>query len=548
MKPSLLLKSSALGIALAGSLGLTLADTPKAPNPKVAEFHAKLKRDDSPLPSGGQLQMSYASVVEKVLPAVVRVTTYGKQEPSLGMGGFGGGGRGRGGMTPEMQEQLRRYFGLPPGGGGNPFDSNGEDDQADQNGKQQQPKKRAQHDQKMGTGSGVIISADGYILTNNHVVADSTKLEVTVGADSKSYPATIIGKDPNTDVALIKIDRTGLAFATLGDSAKLRVGDIVLAAGSPMELSQSVSQGIVSALGRKGMSITGYENFIQTDASINPGNSGGPLFDAMGRIVGINTAILSKSGMNGGIGFTIPINMALDVVEDLLDDGQVSRGFLGIGMKPVSEALARRWNLDNEDGGVLVDNVVPNSPAQKAGIEIGDVVTGAAGQSIDNPGTLRSIVGSTRPGVPMTFEVVRDGAKKTLNVVLAAVTDEQLKNEHLVLPGSEPAPGSNKPASNSPAQVIEGVTAQDLTPGLRQRYDIGADATGVVVSKVAANSVAANSGLQEGDVIYNINLKPVKNLADAAAAAKMMGEEKSIVLRISRAGEKRPALVLDFEK
>ncbi len=552
MKIHTLLKSTALGLALVGSSPSSFAEAAKV---NAAEFHAKLKRDDTALPNDGHLQMSYASVVEKVLPAVVRVTSYGKPDQSLGVGGQHGRG-GFGQLPPEMQEQLRRYFGLPPGGGNaNPFDPNGEDEGAQKDnqddpqqqprGRTQPPKKRSPRDQKLGTGSGVIISADGYIITNNHVVAESTRLEVTVGADARSYPATIIGRDPSTDVAVIKIERTGLSFATLGDSAKLRVGDVVLAAGSPMELSQSVSQGIVSALGRKGMSITGYENFIQTDASINPGNSGGPLFDALGRIVGINTAILSRTGMNGGIGFSIPINMALDIVEDLLDDGKVTRGVLGIGMKEVDEVLARRWNLENE-GGVMVDTVMPDFPAQKAGIEVGDVVTSAAGQAVDGPATLKSIVGSTRPGVPMTFEIVRDGVKRNFTVTLAAATDDQLVRGNLnAQPGKDAA---DKPKSNGPAQILEGVEAQDLTPGNRQRYDIPGDATGIVVISVKPNSVAASSGLQEGDVIYNINSKLVKSVAEATAAAKVMGDDKSVVLRISRAGDKQPPIVLDFEK
>ena len=545
MNSNTLLKTTALGLALVGSIATSsFADVPKL---KAEDFHAKLRHDDTALPKAGQLLVSYADVVEKVLPAVVRVTTYGKQEQALGMGGGQHGRGGMGQLPPEMQEQLRRYFGLPPGtGNGNPFDQNEEED-SDPNDQPrgrspQQQKKSTPRDQKLGTGSGVIISADGYIITNNHVVADSTKLEVTVGADSRSYPATIIGTDPNTDVALIKIERTGLTYATVGDSAKLRVGDVVFAAGSPMELSQSVSQGIVSALGRKGMGITGYENFIQTDASINHGNSGGPLFDALGRVVGINTAILSKSGMNGGIGFSIPMNMVLNVAEDLLDDGKVKRGFLGIGMEPVAERLARRWNLEN-DGGVSVNSVVPGQPAEKAGIEVGDVVISAAGQTVDNPATLKSIVGATKPGQPMLFEIVRDGQKKSLTVTLAAHTDEEISSGNFGGGPSKP-----QPKSSSPAEVIPGVSVQDLTPGNRQRYDIPADASGIVVITVKPNSVAASSGLQEGDVIYNINLKPVKSLAEATTAAKVMGDEKSIVLRISRAGEKKPAIVLDFEQ
>ncbi|MBL9130995.1 MAG: trypsin-like peptidase domain-containing protein, partial [Verrucomicrobiaceae bacterium] len=307
---------------LATGYGQQTAPAPAAPGAPALE--SKLVKDATPLPNGGQLQMSYATVADKILPSVVTIFSSSPvKSPTADR------------IPPQLREHFYRFFGLPEdfGGGesspfGNPFGN-------PRRRGQPQPEPEEEEDdprnQQRGVGSGIIITADGYIMTNNHVVADSKKIEVAVDHDgkTKNYTAKIIGADPLTDVALIKIEATGLKPATLADSSKLRVGDVVLAAGAPMELSRSITQGIVSAMGRSNEGIVGkgrmrgYEDFIQTDASINPGNSGGPLVDSLGRVVGVSTAILSRSGMNAGIGFAIPINMALRIVEDLMDDGSV---------------------------------------------------------------------------------------------------------------------------------------------------------------------------------------------------------------------------------
>lgn len=490
-----------------------------------AAFHSRLLKDDTPLPNGGQMQMSYASVVEKILPSVVTV--------------FSSGGKPE---TPEMEDippQLRpyffRFFGMPDEG--NDEEGGQQPMNPRRRGAPRQMPRDDNHNERKGVGSGFIISADGYIVTNNHVVADADKIEVAVevNGNAKTYTAKVIGADPLSDVALIKIDATGLPQAVIGDSSKLRVGDVVLAAGAPMELNRSVTQGIVSAMGRNGMGIVrngktaGYEDFIQTDASINPGNSGGPLADAQGRIIGINTAILSKSGMNAGIGFAIPINMALSVVEDLLDDGAVQRGFLGIAIQDLDAEKAAALGLDNQ-GGAIVTMVTANSPAEKAGMEVGDVVVAVGGQKIDGSAKLRLIVSGRKPGTKVPLEVLRDGKAVTLDALLESLPDDNLAKN-----GTQSTPRSGNKASPNVSEIVAGVTVQNLTPATRQRYDIPNDVSGVIVTQVAPDSRAASMGVEEGDVITQVNRKPVTAAAEAREMAK--SSDKTVLLKVYRKGD-----------
>ena len=388
----------------------------------------------------------------------------------------------------------------------------------------------------------MIISSDGYILTNNHVIEGSDKLEVAVDmpdGSSKTHQAKVIGTDPLTDVALIKIEVNNLPSAILSDSAKLRVGDVVLAAGAPMELAHSVTMGIVSAIGRKDIGIVrgegrnrGFEDFIQTDASINPGNSGGPLVDAMGRVVGINTAIFSRSGMNAGIGFAIPIKMALTVVEDLLDDGKVSRGYLGVQIKDLDLDTAKDLGL-TEQGGAVVIMVGSDSPAEKAGVEVGDVIVSVAGQRVNDSSSLRLIVSGNKPGAQIPLEVMRDNKKVVLNALLEALPEEALA-----------AGGSSVPRGGSAtSELIDGVTAQDIDDGLAKRFKLDDEVDGVVVTKVDPQSSAAEVGLQEGDVIMAINRQSVSSLDEAKAAVK--GKKSTIVLKVRRKGDTMLVVVRD---
>ena len=515
---------------------------PSAP-PAPSDFDAKILKDLSPLPNGGQLQLSYANVVDKILPSVVTITSSTPiKAPGVDQ------------IPPQLRPFFYRFFG-GPGGPGLPdgFGGMNEDDEpavpnprrrGQQQPRQQQPDDDAH--QEHGIGSGMIITTDGYIITNNHVVADAKKIEVEVdnNGTTKTYQAEVIGTDPLTDVALIKIDATGLKPATLGDSSKLRVGDIVLAAGAPMELSRSVSQGIVSALGRSnagivgkgnghGGRVQGYEDFIQTDASINPGNSGGPLVDGMGRVIGINTAILSRTGMNAGIGFAIPINMALHIVEDLLDDGAVQRGFLGVQITDLDGAMAERLGF-KEQGGAVVMMVGAGSPAEKAGIQLEDVIVAINNQKVDSSSRLRLIVSGTKPGSQIPIDIIRGGKRMTVNATLEALPEEALSEigggQRLV-----PRPGAGGAAKDNVGELVTGVTVQTLTPALRERHDIPAGVSGVMVTKVEADSRAASMGLEENDVISHVNRKPVANAAEARTLAK--GSDKTVLLRVWRKGD-----------
>ena len=540
MKKTSLLNTAVL---IAGLAAGGLAHGVEPPKLTIEQFRAKLKKDDSPLPAGGQMQMSYAGVVEKILPSVVTITSSGQPK---GRGGFPNMDQ----VPPGMEDFFRRWFGAP-GEGENEGESNPFDQQEDRQpprkrpGQKQEPEERAPKDQppqRLGVGSGMIISSDGYILTNNHVIEGSDKLEVAVDmpdGSSKTHQAKVIGTDPLTDVALIKIEVNNLPSAILSDSAKLRVGEVVLAAGAPMELAHSVTMGIVSAIGRKDIGIVrgegrnrGFEDFIQTDASINPGNSGGPLVDAMGRVVGINTAIFSRSGMNAGIGFAIPIKMALTVVEDLLDDGKVSRGYLGVQIKDLDLDTAKDLGL-TEQGGAVVIMVGSDSPAEKAGVEVGDVIVSVAGQRVNDSSSLRLIVSGNKPGAQIPLEVMRDNKKVVLNALLEALPEEALA-----------AGGSSVPRGGSAtSELIDGVTAQDIDDGLAKRFKLDDEVDGVVVTKVDPESSAAEVGLQEGDVIMAINRQPVSSLDEAKAEVK--GKKATIVLKVRRKGDTMLVVVRD---
>lgn len=547
MKKTQFLKTAVL---LTGLVAGGLAHGLDQPKITVDEFRAKLKKDESPLPANGTLQMSYANVVDKIMPSVVTITSKGKPKRAA----MEGMPQMPGGIPPGMEPFFRRWFGLPnedgDGGSGNPFD---DQDQEQPRGRKrgpgpggQHPAPKAEKEQQLGLGSGMIITTDGYILTNNHVIEGADKLEVKVdlaGGTAKTFLAKVIGHDPLTDVALLKIDATGLSPMTISDSSKLRVGDIVLAAGAPMELAHSVTQGIVSALGRSDIGIVreggmrGFENFIQTDASINPGNSGGPLIDALGRVVGINTAIFSRSGMNAGIGFAIPVSMALSVVEDLLAHGKVERGYLGVQIKDIDEETAKDLGLPDQSGAVVM-MVGSDSPAGKAGVEVGDVIVSVAGKKVADSGGLRLIVSSNKPGAKIPLEVMRDKKKITLNATLEALPEEALAGN---------TPGSPMPKSGGGAkpELISGVIVQDINPALAEKYNLASGLEGVVVTKVDPNSSAAAVGLAEGDVIQAINRQPVKNVGEAKAKVQSKDKKQAIFLKVHRKGDSVLLVVRD---
>jgi serine protease Do len=356
-------------------------------------------------------------------------------------------------------------------------------------------------------GSGVIVSADGYILTANHVVEDADEIKVSLGENKKEYAARVIGTDPPTDVAILKIDAKDLPAITQADSDQLEIGDIVLAIGNPYGLSQTVTMGIVSALGRNGLEgFNQYQDFIQTDAAINPGNSGGALVDAEGRLVGINTAIVPNSnGGNQGIGFAVPVNLARHVMERLISGGKVTRGYLGIFPQDITPNLAKAFDLPDQSG-ALVGNVYPNTPAEKAGIKSGDVILAINGKDVSDAQSLMLAVSECSPGSPATVKLLRNGQLQTITVNLAELPVRMSKNQN----------ERNTSDSGSPtADALDGVQVADLDNYVRQQLRIPEVLRGALVTDVQRESNSAEAGLQRGDVIVEINREPVNSAADA---------------------------------
>jgi serine protease Do len=364
--------------------------------------------------------------------------------------------------------------------------------------------------EQRGVGSGFIMSREGYILTNNHVVEDADQIKVKL-ANGKEYDGNVVGRDPKTDLALIKIKASSdLQPLNLGNSDELKVGSWVVAIGSPFGLEQTVTAGIVSAKGRV-IGSGPYDDFIQTDASINPGNSGGPLINMKGEVVGINTAIIA-SGQ--GIGFAIPINMAKDVVPQLQEKGHVTRGWLGVSIQEVTPELAKSFGL-KEKKGALVAQVVSGSPAEKAGIEQGDVIVEFDGKEVSDSKDLPRIVATTPVGKAVTIKLSRDGK----------ILDRQVKVGEL----EEKAGVAKAPASHKPL----GITVQNLTPEIAKGLGLKKDA-GVVVAQVEPGSPAANAGIQTGDVIREVNREPVKDINDFVQKIEKTKDQDSVLLFLQR--------------
>ena len=368
-----------------------------------------------------------------------------------------------------------------------------------------------------GMGSGVIITEDGTILTNNHVVRDASK--VTVELDGRKYPARVIGTDPQTDLAVVKIDATGLQAAELGDSDGLQVGEWVIAVGNPLELTHSVTAGIVSATGRSDVGVAAYENFIQTDASINPGNSGGALADLDGKVVGINTAIATPTGGNIGIGFAIPINMARQVMDDLVQRGRISRGYLALVPQDLDEDLAKAMDLGDQRG-VLVAEVTRDGPAAKAGLRRGDVILAFNEHKVDSATQLRNAVAGVKPGSEVQVEGLRDGRRRTFRVVLserpdsvAAATPERDDDE-----GKE-----------SGGRL--GLSLQPLTPDVAGQLGYGSDVQGVLVSSVEPGSPAAEAGLAPGDLIEAVGRTEVRSVDELRRALAARSGDVALLVR-----------------
>jgi serine protease Do len=476
--------AAGLALVMAGGLGglaAAAADHVGNANPPAS---LRFANPDEP-PSHN----TFAPVVKRVLPAVVNISS-SKMVKTQSMN------------TPEMDPFFRQFFGPDfPG-------------QGQGRGQRQQPSR----EREQSLGSGVIVSPNGYILTNNHVVDGATDIRVTL-ADKRDFKAHVVGTDPKTDIALLKIDATDLPSVVIGNSDKLQVGDYVLAIGNPFGLGDTVTMGIVSATGRANLGIEDYEDFIQTDAPINPGNSGGALVNDRGELIGINTAILANgSEGNQGIGFAVPVDVAHNVMDQLLKYGKVERAYLGVMAQEVTPDLAKAFH-DKAVTGALVGDVTPDSPAAHAGIQKGDIILDVDGKPVNDSAQLRMNLSLMHPGTTVKLTVLRDGTERAMTATLAELPTQTAKVEK---------------NSNATESSMEGVSVQNLTPEMAQEFKIPANTAGVVVTDVDPNSQAAANGLKPGDVIQQVNHQPVHNTADFQRAVRHSGDET--LLLVNRQG------------
>jgi len=433
---------------------------------------------------------AFASIAKKASPAVVFI-----EVEKIVSGQSAHHSAPFGTRQPTTEDFFRHFF-----------------DPSDQ-GRNRFPQSRDQHQRVVGQGSGFIITKDGYILTNNHVVGDADKITVRL-EDGREFTATPVGTDRQSDVAVIKIDATDLPVIALGDSDVLEVGEWVVAIGNPFGLSHTLTAGIVSAKGRNQVGLADYENFIQTDAAINPGNSGGPLIDLDGKVIGMNTAIFSRSGGDMGIGFAIPINMASAIKDQLITSGSVTRGYLGIIIQDLTPELAKSFDLPDHKG-ILISDVANDSPAQKAGLNSGDVIVKFDGKSVRDVGSFRNHVSLQAPGTMESITILRDGKRRTFEVGIGNLAD------------------INQVADSGSNQTLEdlGLNLQTLTPELSDQFGYEGE-EGVVVAQVRRGSVAAQARLHPGTLIQEVNHKPVQNVADFTRALTQSQRQAFVLLRV----------------
>jgi serine protease Do len=466
----LLFLAALVGAGL-GTWGAGAVDNGRSSRPARVGIQGPIVPAALPVPSG-----SFSQVAETVAPAVVNINTVNRVPT---------------GRTPIEEffgdEFFRRFFGEVP--------------------------EREQVQKSLG--SGVIVDASGIVLTNAHVVERAAEIEV-VTADAKKHKAKLVGVDRRTDLAVLKLQGGGpFPSATLGDSDKMKVGDWVLAIGSPFGLQQTVTAGIISAKGRSIDPSNAFSDFLQTDAAINPGNSGGPLVNMSGEIIGINSAILSRSGGNVGIGFSIPINMAKRIYTELAAKGKVTRGWLGVSIQAVTPELAKGFGL-KEPKGVLISDVVQDSPADKAGIAAGDIVTEFDGKTVETPQDLQKVVALTSPGKGVPIKVWRDKAEKTLEIKIGETPEENVALK-----------------STNKSKALLGLEVQPITPDIARQLNLrGPD--GVVVASVDDNSPAAEAGLQRGDVIREVNRQRVRNMQEFERATKDVKEGDRVTVLLQR--------------
>jgi serine protease Do len=383
-------------------------------------------------------------------------------------------------------------------------------------GKDQQVPEQQQYHQR-GLGSGIIMSSDGIVLTNNHVVDDADSIYIRT-YDGQRFTATVLGTDPQTDIAVIKVEAEGLPHIPVGNSDDLQVGEIVLAVGSPMSesLAFTVTQGIVSAIGRSNVGLADYEDFIQTDAAINPGNSGGPLVNLDGELVGVNTAIVSRSGGFQGIGFAVPSNMATHVMNSLVSEGKVVRGWLGVSIQDISDAIASAMNLSVTHG-ALVGEVVSGSPADNAGLKAGDVITSLDGHPVETTSQLRSMVASSAPGTTVDITIVRDGRNQEVHVTLGE------------LPGEVQVASASEDVNR-----LLGFSVNNVTAELARQFSLDPDHSSVVVTFIDQSSNAYRAGLRQGDLIREVDRHKIDDDSDFRDAVSRKKAGDSILLWVQR--------------
>lgn len=482
-----------LGMLVAGLL--LIAFVPEAGSRSSAASRVPLKIDNDPAPvSLGELKNGYAPVIDPALPAVVNISSSKMVKQQNSFPGF-----------IFSDPMFRQFF------GGDQFD---------------QAPNKPETQREYSLGSGVIVNPDGYILTNNHVVAGASDIEVFT-QDKKKFRAKLIGTDPQTDVAVLKIDARQLPSLTLGDSSRLKVGDVVFAIGDPFGIGETATMGIVSATGRGlGGTVEHYENFIQTDASINPGNSGGALLDLHGDLIGINTAIVTGgSGGNQGVGFAIPVNMAREVLEQIVDHGKVIRGHLGVAIQSVDADMAKAFSL-SQGGGALVAEVTPGSPAAKAGIERGDIILELNGKPVNAPDDLSVHISQIAPGTTVHLKISRNGQTRDVDVTLDELAEK-----------TEPST-----TGEAGSVALQGVQVQNLTPAIASEFGISTKVPGVVITAVDPSSAAAAADLESGDVIQEVNRKPVRNVTEYKQALLGAGNQ-AVLLLVNRAGATRYIVV-----